>query len=59
MLDANKISASSYVRHQACRLDPKFLQHHPGTRYIRKRKCYTLQSKTIHKNIFSLKSAEK
>ena len=44
----------------ARRLAPKLLQHQPDNKYIQKQKSgRTLWSKNIHKNIFSLKRAEK
>ena len=62
MSHANNISVRSYVRHRNSMLAGwfwKLAKHHPGTKYIRKTKGHTLQSKNIHKNIFSVKSAEK
>ena len=62
MFDVGNIFARSYerdVRFNACKLAPKLLKHHPYPKRTRKQICHTLQSKNIHKNNFSLKSAEK
>ena len=48
-----------YQPFNAWRLAPTLLIYHPGTKYIRKQKCHTLQSTNIQKIIFILKSPEK
>lgn len=56
---STKIRNLPYQPFNAWRLAPTLLFYHPGTKYIRKQKCHTLQSTNIQKIIFSLKSPEK